>query len=139
MIEIKATKYNEGKTKAQIIKEVAELCKMTQADVRDVLNAFTDVCMKEMIVTGVLAWPGLPTVTRIEQKEILRYQKDLDKTLLYPKAVQLRARVPIQVKKLHREMFRNQNNQINGVSVEDWWKPYFYCDGDWRELKKAKK
>lgn len=136
MLEIKKTEYTDSMKKPQIIKEIAQVTNMTQGEVTDVLNAFTDLAIREMVTTGAFAWPGLPTVTRIERKGVKRYQSDLDKTLLYPNTYELRARVPASVKKYHREMIRNNNNEINGVSREDWWKPYFYCDGDFRKQDK---
>ena len=136
MLEIKSTEYTDSKKKPEIIREVAQVTKMTQREVTDVLNAFTDIAIREMVVTGAFAWPGLPTVTRIEKEGVLRYQSDLDKTLLYPNTYELRARVPSSVRKYHREMIRNNNNEINGVDRENWWRPYFYCDGDFRKQKK---
>lgn len=133
MIEIKETTYTDSKKKREIIKEVAEVTKTTQGAVEDILNAFTDIAMREMITTGAFAWPGLPTVNRIKTGEVKRYQKDLDKTLIYPESYQLRAKIPSSVRKLHREMIRNLNNEKNGVSAENWWVPYFFCDGDWRK------
>lgn len=134
-IEIKPTSWNEGMSKNEIIYEVAQMTNMTQADVRDILNAFTDVAEREMLITGVFRWPGLPTVTRTVRKNVRRYQKDIDKTLLYPETAYLTSTVPDKVKKLHRNIIRQQNNLKNNTTSENWWEPYFYCDGDWRKNK----
>ena len=53
-IELKETKTTDAMKKVEVIREVAELTGMSQADVRDVLNAFTDVAQREIAVNG--AW-----------------------------------------------------------------------------------
>lgn len=135
MIDIRKTERTEGMKKSEYISEVAQLTKLSERDVEDVLNAFTDVAEREMLVTGVFAWPGLPGIVRKTRKQVLRYQSDLDKTLLYPETAFLTAKVPAKVKKLHRNILRQQNNIQNGTTEENWWEPYFYCDGDWRKQK----
>lgn len=134
-IEIRQVKVNESIKKNAVIREVAQITGQTQGVVRDVLNAFTDVAQREMIITGAFDWKGLPTVTRQVRKSFLRYQEEIDKTLLYPETCYLTAKVPEPVKKLHREMFRVQTNEENGTTPENWWEPYVYCDGDYKKKK----
>lgn len=134
-IEIRQVKANESIKKNAVIREVAQITGQTQGVVRDVLNAFTDVAQREMIITGAFDWKGLPTVTRQVRKSFLRYQEEIDKTLLYPETCYLTAKVPEPVKKLHREMFRVQTNEENGTTPKNWWEPYVYCDGDYKKKK----
>ena len=134
-IEIRQVKANESIKKNAVIREVAQITGQTQGVVRDVLNAFTDVAQREMIITGAFDWKGLPTVTSQVRKSCLRYQEEIDKTLLYPETCYLTAKVPEPVKKLHREMFRVQTNEENGTTPENWWEPYVYCDGDYKKKK----
>lgn len=134
-IEIRQVKANESIKKNAVIREVAQITGQTQGVVRDVLNAFTDVAQREMIITGAFDWKGLPTVTRQVRKSFLRYQEEIDKTLLYPETCYLTAKVPEPVKKLHREMFRVQTNEENETTPENWWEPYVYCDGDYKKKK----
>ena len=126
----------DGMTKQQIISEIAKVTGLKQAVVRDVMNAFTDIATRELVLNGVFNWPSFVSVTLVEMNEVKRYQKDLDKTLIYPKQTQLRARVSTVIKKIRKEALRAEYNKKNGVSREDWWVPYFYCDGDWREKEK---
>lgn len=133
MLEVKETKWNEGMNKPEYIKEISQITNFTQKDVQAVLNAFVDIAEREMIMNGVFYFPGLPIVTRSVRTSVKRYQPDIDKTLLYPETCFLTAKVPANVKKLHREAFRHQNNAINGTSDENWWEPYVFCDGDWRK------
>ena len=62
-----------------------------------------------------------------------RYQSDIDKTVLYPDTAYLRAKVPEPVKSMLRGVYREQLKLENGLTDENWWEPYVYCDGDWRE------
>lgn len=132
-IPIEPVKANQSIKKNAVIREVAQITGQTQGVVKDVLNAFTDLAQREMIVNGVFDWKGLPTVTRQVRKGFLRYQEDIDKTLLYPETCYLSAKVSEPVKKLHREMFRAQSNEENGTTPETWWEPYVYCDGDYKK------
>lgn len=135
-IEIKETMPSDGMKKAEVISEIAKATNLKKHVVEDVLNAFSDLAIREQVTTGAFCFPGLPRVYRVARNAVLRYQPDLDVTLKYPTTFQLRCKMSSPVRKLHREMQRNLNNIENGVKNEDWWKPYFYCQGDWRKQGK---
>lgn len=127
------TDARNGARKGEIIDEVFQMTGINKGVIKDVLNAFTDVAQKEMVMNGIFNWPGLPTVTRIHLKSVKRYQPDIDKTLLYPETAYLRAKMPEPVRKMLRGVYREQMKIEDGTTEENWWEPYVYCDGDWRE------
>ena len=57
-LELKPTRTTDAMKKIEVIREVAQLTGMSQADVRDVLNAFTDIAQREIVVNGAWRWPG---------------------------------------------------------------------------------
>lgn len=132
-IELKETKTTDAMKKVEVIREVAELTGMSQADVRDVLNAFTDVAQREIAVNGAWRWPGMPSVTRSVVHNVVVYNRKVDKTLIYPETYQLRCKLDKVTRQLHRGITREQLNAENGTTQEDFWKPYFFADGDKRK------
>lgn len=132
-VGMERTNAKEGAKKGEIIDKVFQLTGVNKGVIKDVLNAFTDVAQTEMVMEGVFNWPGLPTVTRVHLQGAKRYQSDVDKTILYPDTAYLRAKVPQPVKSMLRGVYREQLKLENGLTDENWWEPYVYCDGDWRE------
>lgn len=135
-VGVDKTDARKGIKKSEVIDEVAQLTGVNKGTIRDVLNAFTDVAQKEMVMNGIFNWPGLPTVTRFPVKSVKRYTPHLDKTLVYPEAAYLKAKIPVPVKKMLREIYKEQYKAEYGTTDENWWEPFVYCDGDWRTLEK---
>lgn len=124
------TTQKDSIKKAEVIREVSALSGHSQVDVRDILNAFVDIAQKEMIVNGTFCFPGLMSVT-LKTKPIskLIYYSHIDKTIAMPKEYILRATVPDIVRNTQKQAARVQINKDNGVSADEWWKPYVYCEG----------
>lgn len=136
-IPVEATTLKQAMKKAEIIREIAEVTGYNQKDVRDIIDAFTDIAQRELVTTGAFTLPGVFSALRHVRKNLKVYNQEIDKSLLYPESCFLRATIAEPVKKLHREMFRAQNNEANGTTPENWWEPYVICDGDWRKKKEA--
>ena len=132
-IELKETKATDSIKKVEVIREVAQLTGMSQADVRDVLDAFTDIAQREIVVNGAWRWPGLPNVKRSVRKNVVVYNHKVDKTLIYPEQYQLTTKLDMVTRKLHKDIVHQQMNLKNGTTDEDFWKPYFFADGDKRK------
>lgn len=132
-LELKPTRTTDAMKKIEVIREVAQLTGMSQADVRDVLNAFTDIAQREIVVNGAWRWPGMPNVTRNVVNDLVVYNNKVDKTLIYPEMYQLRCKLDKVTRTLHRDMLREQFNMKNGTTKEDFWKPYFFAEGDKRK------
>ena len=132
-IELKETKATDSIKKIEVIREVAQLTGMSQADVRDVLDAFTDIAQREIVVNGAWRWPGLPNIRRSKRENVVVYNHKVDKTLIYPEQYQLTTKLDMVTRKLHKDVIHQQMNLKNGTTDEDFWKPYFFADGDKRK------
>lgn len=127
----------KAKSKYEIIKEVSELTGQSIAVTRDVLDAWTDVCNKEIVVRGKLVWPNLFSIKRRKKDKQRIYLADKDISIQYePSNYFLAASVAQLPKDLNRQYFRSLICQEHGINnPEDWWKPFYLCDGDWRDKK----
>lgn len=132
------TTQKDSIKKAEVIREVSALSGHSQVDVRDILNAFVDIAQKEMITNGTFCYPGLMSVT-LKTKPIskLIYYSHIDKTIAMPKEYILRATVPDIVRNAQKQAARIQMNKDNGVSADEWWKPYVYCEGKHSDCTKV--
>ena len=101
VLEIKQVKKDQAKKKPEIIKEISEVTGYTQVEVKDILRAF---------------------VARHVKKSMKRKLPDSDTIVEYPATCYLKAGIPPLIRNLHKSAFREINNQLNGVTKEDWYK-----------------
>ena len=114
VLEIKQVKKDKAKKKPEIIKEISEVTGYTQVEVKDILGAFVAIQQRELILTGAWNYPGMPYVER--------KLPDSDTVVEYPETCYLKAGIPPQIRNLHKNAYREINNQLNGVTKEDWYK-----------------
>ena len=77
---------------------------------------------RELILTGAWNYPGMPYVERHVKKSMKRKLPDSDTVVEYPETCYLKAGIPPQIRNLHKNAYREINNQLNGVTKEDWYK-----------------
>ena len=122
VLEIKQVKKDKAKKKPEIIKEISEVTGYTQVEVKDILGAFVAIQQRELILTGAWNYPGMPYVERHVKKSMKRKVPDSDTVVEYPETCYLKAGIPPQIRNLHKNAYREINNQLNGVTKEDWYK-----------------
>lgn len=119
-LEKRAVKKNEAMRDHEIVSEISKITGQYQYVVKDILNAFVDIYEREVLTTGAWKYSVLPSVTRHVLKEKINVHPETHQSALYPSTCYLKAKVSDRTKQLHREIFRNVNNELNGTTRKNW-------------------
>ena len=119
-LEKRAVEKNKAMKDHEIVSEISKITGQYQYVVKDILNAFVDIYEREVLTTGAWKYGALPSVTRHVLKEKINVHPETKKAVLYPSTCYLKAKVADKTKQLHREIFRNVNNELNGTTRKDW-------------------
>ena len=121
---------NKSLPPADVIKDVAELTGLSQLVVKDVINAYTSVAIRETVINGRFKWPGVCIINRTKvDKPTRKYMSNEDVTIELPCDFRISSKVISSLRQLCRDYTNGLIAKENGVEYEDWYKPYIILEG----------
>lgn len=113
-----------------IVKDISELTGLSQLVIKDVLSAYTSIAIKELVINGIFRWPGIIAIKRGKvNKPTRKYIANEDVTIELPCDYRVNSKVAGSLRKLSRDYMNGLIAEENGMSYEDWYKPYIVFKG----------
>lgn len=121
-------KNSHRMTKRELIREISDKTELKSDVVKSVLNAFTDIFIREVIVYGRFALANCFSINTTTRKEHTGYNMTTGKKEIRPETKHLSMRLSRKINYLFRWKIRNERNLKNGVSPENWRDAYKEID-----------
>lgn len=110
----------KGMTKRELIKEISDMTGLKTHYVKDVLNAFTYIGIREAVMNEHFHLANFFTIDSYEKGPQEGYNVHLKKKVTYPPTRVLNIKLSRKVNKFFRWKMRNLNNAKYGVTQENW-------------------
>lgn len=106
-LEIRAVDKSEALSKEEIIREISKELDLQMYVVEDVLRAFTNIYLREVLTTGAFDYPGLPYTHRLIKGAGVGYNPKTKKHEEQLGTCYLSSKIPAGIKAKHQKIFKN--------------------------------
>lgn len=107
-------------SRRELVNEISEVTQVKTEIVRNVLNAFGDIFIRECIITGKFNFNNGFSVDTHERKARKQYNVSSGKYIDYPATEVLSIKLSPKINKFHRWKMRNEYNLKNNLKISDW-------------------
>lgn len=107
-------------SKRELISEISEVTNLKPAIVKSVLDAFTDIFIRESVIKGKFYLANCFSVKTNKRKERRGYNVAKKKYEIYPATEILSITLAKGIHHFHRWKQRHEFNEKHGLTVEDW-------------------
>lgn len=107
-------------SKRELINEISEVTQLKPEIVRSVLNAFTDIFIREVVINGAFHFANCFTVKTHTKKARKQYNVNKEEYQYYPETKYLGITLSKKIKGFFRWKQRYEYNAKHGLTVEDW-------------------
>ena len=107
-------------TKRKVMQEIPSVTSLKYEVVESVLNAFTDILIRESVMNGVFQWPNAFTIETVERKARTAYNVAKGEYEEFPATKVLNIRLSRKINGFHRWKQRHEYNSKHGLTTEDW-------------------
>ena len=107
-------------SKRELISEISEVTQLKPEIVRSVLNAFTDIFIREVVINGAFHLANCFTVKTHTRKARKQYNVNKGEYQYYPETKYLGITLSKKIKGFFRWKQRHEYNAKHGLTVEDW-------------------
>lgn len=108
--------------KRKLVKEISHATKLKTQAVKDVLDAFEDIVIRECVVNGKFKYRNLFSVDNHIRKERSQYNVQTGQYIKYPETSVLNISLSPKINSYYRWKQRHEFNQKYGLTIEDWQK-----------------
>lgn len=116
----KDNKKQKGMTKREIIKEISDVTNLKTDAVKNVIDAFTDIFIRESVMTGSFHLSNCFIVETKTRAERVAYNVNKDAYEKFPETKVLSIRLSPKINGFHRWKQRHDYNDKHGLTLEDW-------------------
>lgn len=110
----------KGLRKDEVVKEISESTELKPAVVRSVLDCFTDIFIREVILHGVFHWNNCLDVSSKKRKSRRGYNVYTNEYKDYPETQYLSVKLSKKINNMFQWKQRNARNESNGVTKDNW-------------------
>lgn len=107
-------------SKRELIREISHVTQLKTEISESVMNAFIDIFIREVIMTGKFNLPNCFSVKTHTRKPRTQYNVNKGEYFDYPETKVLGITLSKKIKSYHRWKQRNEYNQKHGLTLEDW-------------------
>lgn len=111
---------NKSMSRDALVKEISEVTQLKPIAVESVLNAFTDIFIRETVIKGKFTFTNCFSVNTKKRKERKQYNVNKGVYEEYPETKVLSIRLSRKINGFHRWKQRHEYNEKHGLTVEDW-------------------
>lgn len=130
---IEMDEKNKGMSKRELVREISHVSQLKPEIVNSVINALTDIIIREAVLTGNFNLTNVFTIKTHERKARRQFNVNKDEYYEYPETKYLGIKLSDKIQGFHRWKQRTEYNQKHGLTQEDWQ------NRDGPELPKSKK
>lgn len=103
-----------------LIKEISDVTQVKPSVVKSVLAAFSDIFIREVVLTGKFNFSNCFSVDTHERKARKQYNVNTSKYIDYPETKVLSIKLSPKINSFHRWKQRHENNAKHGLTIKDW-------------------
>jgi nucleoid DNA-binding protein len=107
-------------TKREIIKEISDVTHLKQEVVKSVIDAFSDILIREAVMTGKFNLANCFSIKTHTRKAGKQYNVNKGEFQEYPETEILNITLSRKIHNFHRWKQRHEYNEKHGLTVEDW-------------------
>ena len=107
-------------SKREIISEISEVTNLKPVVVKSVIDAFSDIMIRESVITGKFNLSNCFSVKTNIRSARKQYNVYKDKFENYPETEVLSITLSKKIRNFHRWKQRHEFNEENGLTAEDW-------------------
>lgn len=111
---------NKPMTKRELIREISDTTNLKPEAVKDVLDAFADIFIRESVMKGRFHFSNCFTVKPIIRKARKQYNVNKGIYEEYPDTEVLSITLSRRIHNFHRWKQRHEFNEKHGLTIEDW-------------------
>ena len=111
---------NNAMSKREIITEISEVTNLKREIIQSVLDAFTDIFIRETVMKGKFRLANCFSVTSHKRKARTQYNVNKGIYQDYPETEILSINLSKKINGYHRWKQRHEYNAKHGLTVEDW-------------------
>lgn len=116
----KKKKDIQAMSRKELINEISDVTQIKRDIVDNVLKAFTDIFIRECVMTGSFNFNRAFKVETHVRSERKQYNVNTGKYLYYPETEVLSIKLSPKINSFHRWKLRNEYNAKHGLTISDW-------------------
>lgn len=107
-------------TKRELITEISHVTQLKPIIVKSVLDAFTDIFIREAVMTGKFSLANCFSISTHTRKARKQYNVNKNEYQDYPETKVLDIKLSKKINGFHRWKQRHEYNEKHGLTIEDW-------------------
>lgn len=107
-------------SKREYVREISHVTQLKTEAVESVINALSDIIIREAIMTGRFNLANVFTIKTHERKARRQYNVNESEYYEYPETKVLGIKLSKKIQGYHRWKQRTEYNQKHGLTQEDW-------------------
>lgn len=107
-------------SKRELIKEISDVTQLKTDVVKSVLDAFSDIFIREAIITGKFNFSNCFSVNTHTRKARKQFNVNKGEYQEYPETEVLGITLSKKIHSFHRWKQRHEYNEKHGLTIEDW-------------------
>ena len=111
-----------GMNNRDLVKEISESTQLSKDAVKDVMDAFVDIFIRECVLNGKFNLHNAFSVESHTRKARKQYNVNNKKYIDYPETEVLSIKLSPKINSYKRWSQRNARNYKTGLTAEDWRK-----------------
>lgn len=120
----------------EVIKEVARATPgVTQAQVKEVLDNFKDLIIREVVTRGTFNYSGVFNIKSRMSEGQLIYDEDKGALIQRPSFPKLKIELSKELTEMYTYARRYENNRRQRVNTENWWEKHILSETQPRDVK----
>lgn len=111
---------NKAMSKREYVREISHVTQLKTEVVNSVIDALTDIIIREAIMTGSFNLTNVFTIKTHKRKARTQYNVNKGEFFEYPETKVLGITLSKKIQGYHRWKQRTEYNQKHGLTQEDW-------------------